>query len=192
MPACAGLTLTLKSTPDKSYNPPMIHGYWILARGLLRVRAMKSRHRSTSRGFSLVELLIVCAVIGLVAAIAIPNLINAIERGRQARTIGDLRGLSTGIAMYQQDFAKFPVVADWVGAAVLEDSLQAYMGVFNELDGWRKPFMYLSDGNNYTLASYGMNGTADLPWTLGATHFFDDDVVVNNGVIIQWPAGVQQ
>jgi prepilin-type N-terminal cleavage/methylation domain-containing protein len=170
----------------------MIHGYWILARGLLRVRAMKSRHRSTSRGFSLVELLIVCAVIGLVAAIAIPNLINAIERGRQARTIGDLRGLSTGIAMYQQDFAKFPVVADWVGAAVLEDSLQAYMGVFNELDGWRKPFMYLSDGNNYTLASYGMNGTADLPWTLGATHFFDDDVVVNNGVIIQWPAGVQQ
>jgi prepilin-type N-terminal cleavage/methylation domain-containing protein len=170
----------------------MIHSYRMLARSLLRVRAMNSRHCSTSRGFSLVELLIVCAVIGLVAAIAIPNLINAIERGRQARTIGDLRGLSTGIAMYQQDFAKFPVVADWVGAAVLEDSLQAYMGVFNELDGWRKPFMYLSDGNNYTLASYGMNGTADLPWTLGATHFFDDDVVVNNGVIIQWPAGAQQ
>ncbi|MBW1842337.1 MAG: prepilin-type N-terminal cleavage/methylation domain-containing protein [Deltaproteobacteria bacterium] len=164
----------------------------MLARGLLHARAMKSRHCSTSRGFSLVELLIVCAVIGLIAAIAIPNLINAIERGRQARTIGDLRGLSTGIAMYQQDFAKFPVVADWVGVGVLEDSLHAYMGGYNELDGWKRSFMYISDGNNYTLASYGMNGAADLPWTLGATHFFDEDIVVNNGVIVQWPAGVQQ
>lgn len=192
MPACAGLTLTLKSTPDKSYNPPMIHGYWILARGLLRVRAMKSRHCSTSRGFSLVELLIVCAVIGLIVAIAVPNLVNAIQRGRQARTIGDLRGLSVGIAMYQQDYGKFPIVVDWVGVALLSDSLQAYMGRYNETDGWRRSFMYLSDGNNYTIASYGLNGAADQPWTLGPTHFFDDDLVVNNGVFFQWPAGVQQ
>jgi len=134
----------------------------------------------------------VSVIIGLVAAIAIPNLLNAIQRGRQARTIGDLRSLTTGIAMYQQDFARFPVVSDWVGVTVLEDSLQAYMGRYNPLDGWRRPFMYLSNGNYYTLASYGYNGTADLPWTMGVTHFFDDDLVVNNGVIVQWPAGVQQ
>ena len=153
---------------------------------------MNSQHFSTSRGFSLIELLIVCTIIGLIAAIAIPNLINAIHRGRQARTIGDLRSLTTGIAMYQQDHTSFPVVSDWVGVAVLEDSLQAYMGVFNDLDGWRRPFMYLSDGNSYTMASCGLNGYADLPWTLGATHFFDEDIFVNNGVIVQWPAGVQQ
>jgi general secretion pathway protein G len=192
MPARAGLTLTLISAPGKSYNFLMIHRYRMLARGLLHVRAMNTRPNSTSRGFTLVELLIVTAVIGLIAAIAIPNLINAIERGRQARTIGDLRGLGTGIAMYEQDYVHYPIVADWVGVAEIEDFLQAYMSGYNEMDGWRRSFMYLSDGKNYTLASYGMNGTADLPWTSGPIHFFDEDLVVNNGVFIQWPAGVQQ
>lgn len=153
---------------------------------------MNSQHSSTSRGFSLVELLIVSAVIGLIVAIAVPNLVNAIQRGRQARTIGDLRSLTTGIAMYEQDFARFPVVLDWVGVSALTDSLQAYMGGYNDLDGWRQSYMYLSDGDHYTLVSYGMNGVADQPWTLGPIHFFDDDLVVTNGVFVQWPEGVQQ
>jgi type II secretory pathway pseudopilin PulG len=134
----------------------------------------------------------VCAVIGLIAAIAIPNLVNAIQRGRQARTIGDLRGLGTGVAMYQQDYAKFPVVSGFQGVAVLDSVLQAYMGGYNELDGWQRSFMYTSDGDNYTLCSYALNGVADLPWTLGPIHYFDDDLVINNGVFIQWPEGVQQ
>ena len=153
---------------------------------------MNNQRHSTSRGFSLVELLIVSAVIGLIVAIAVPNLVNAIQRGRQARTIGDLRGLTTGIALYQQDFAKFPVVTDWVGIGSLSDSLEPYMGGYNDLDGWRHSYMYVSDGNIYTMVSYGLNGVADQPWTLGPIHFFDDDLVVSNGVFVQWPDGVQQ
>lgn len=192
MPARAGLTLTLIYTPGKSYNPSMIHQCRMLARRLLHVVTMNTQPYATSRGFSLVELLIVCSVIGLIVAIAVPNLVNAIQRGRQARTIGDLRALTTGIALYQQDFSKFPVVEDWVGIANLDDSLQAYMGGYNDLDGWRQSYMYLSDGNTYTLVSYGLNGVADQPWTIGPTHFFDADLVVNNGVFVQWPEGVQQ
>jgi len=176
----------------RSYNLLMTQGYRLLARGLLKAKAMNTQRCSTSRGFSLVELLIVSSVIGLIVAIAVPNLVNAIQRGRQARTIGDLRGLTTGIALYQQDFAKYPIVADWVGVAALSDSLLAYMGGYNDLDGWRQSYMYLSDGNSYTLVSYGLNGVADQPWTLGPIHFFDDDLVVNNGVFVQWPEGVQQ
>jgi prepilin-type N-terminal cleavage/methylation domain-containing protein len=192
MPARAEPTLTLKSTPDKVYNSHMISMNQILARGLLRLRAMNTQRHSTSRGFSIVELLIVCAVIGLIAAIAIPNLVNAIQRGRQARTIGDLRGLANAIGMYQQDYAKFPVAGSWIELSEIDDVLVAYMGGYNANDGWLRPFMYASDGDNYTLVSYGLNGAADQPWTMGPISFFDDDLVVEGGVFLQWPEGVQQ
>jgi general secretion pathway protein G len=192
MPARAGLTLTLISTPDKGCNCHMVYGHRMLARTLLRLRAMNTQRYSTSRGFSLVELLIVCAVIGLIAAIAIPNLVNAIQRGRQSRTIGDLRGLATAVGMYQQDYAKFPLASSLGAVSEIEDSIRPYMGTVSGIDGWRRTFLYQSDGDDYTLVSYGMNGTADQPWTQGPIHYFDDDLVVRGGSFMQWPEGVQQ
>jgi general secretion pathway protein G len=192
MPARAAPTLTLIPEPGKSYNPDVNPAFQFLACRLLNLGKMNTHRHSNFRGFTLVELLIVVSIIGLIAAIAIPNLVNAIQRGRQSRTIGDLRGLVTGIALYQQDFTRYPVVSDWVGVVALRDSLRTYMGGYNEEDGWRKPYMYRSDGADYTLVSYGWNGVADQPWTAGPTHRFDDDMVVHNGVFFQWPDGAQQ
>jgi prepilin-type N-terminal cleavage/methylation domain-containing protein len=192
MPARAGLTLALNSTPDKGYNRSMIHRHKMLARSLLRLRTMNTQRHSTSRGFSLVELLIVCAVIGLIAAIAIPNLVNAIQRGRQSRSVGDLRGLATAVAMYQQDYAKFPVASSWGPIEDIEPYVLAYMGSMSRIDGWQRPFMYISDGDDYTMVSYGMNGVPDQPWTQGPIHYFDDDLVIQGGSFMQWPEGVQQ
>ena len=154
---------------------------------------MKIQRLSSSRGFSLVELLIVCAVIGLIAAIAIPNLVNAIQRGRQARTMGDLRSLATSVGMYQQDYAKFPIQNSLGSITNIEDILIAYMGGYNSRDGWQRDFMYRStDGDDYTLVSYGLNGIADTPWTMGPINYFDDDLVIFGGSFVQWPEGVQQ
>ncbi|MCW8985259.1 MAG: type II secretion system protein GspG [Thermoanaerobaculales bacterium] len=133
-----------------------------------------------------------CAVIGLIAAIAIPNLVNAIQRGRQARTVGDLRGLATAVAMYQQDYAKFPLVSGTVAIDEIEPYVIAYMGSMAKIDGWQRSYMYSSDGDTYTLVSYGMNGVADQPWAQGPIHYFDDDIVILGGSFMQWPEGVQQ
>jgi len=72
---------------------------------------MSTTRNSTSRGFTLVELLIVAVVIGLIVAIAIPNLLNAIQRARQSRSLADANAIGKGLAMYQQDHINYPIAA---------------------------------------------------------------------------------
>lgn len=153
---------------------------------------MKTQHHSSCRGFSLIELLIVAAIIGLIAAIAIPNLVNAIQRSRQARTVGDARGLATSVAMYQQDYAKYPVQEPLDDAEGLRPHILPYMANFGALDGWQRAMQYESDGDHYTLVSYALNGSQDLPWVQGPTNFFDDDIVLVDGSWLQFPEGTQE
>ncbi|MEO6327242.1 MAG: prepilin-type N-terminal cleavage/methylation domain-containing protein, partial [Thermoanaerobaculia bacterium] len=55
------------------------------------------------KGFTLIELLIVVAIIGIIVAIAIPNLLNAIQRAKQKRTMADMRSIGTAIEAYAID-----------------------------------------------------------------------------------------
>jgi len=55
------------------------------------------RTRGIDAGFTLIELLIVVAIIGLISAIAIPNLMNAVDKGKQKRTMADMRTIGSAI-----------------------------------------------------------------------------------------------
>jgi prepilin-type N-terminal cleavage/methylation domain-containing protein len=60
------------------------------------------------RGFTLIELLIVVAIIGIIVSIAVLNLLSAVERAKQKKTMGDMRTFGTALESYNTDFNRYP------------------------------------------------------------------------------------
>ena len=142
-----------------------------------------------SKGFTLIELLIVVAIIGIIAAIAIPNLLNAIDRGKQKRTMADLRSIGTAVESYAVDNNVYPIAAT---AALLVNSVQPiYIKTMPTADGWSNTFQVDSIITEYTLFSQGKDGATNT-CAAAQTQTFNDDICFINGQFLRYPAGSQQ
>lgn len=151
------------------------------------------------KGFTLIELLIVVAIIGIIAAIAIPNLLNAIQRGKQKRTMGDLRTSATAIEAYAVDNNAYPTQATQGNVSQIATHLEpTYIKAIPTTDGWNNDIEYQTDagGTEYTLGSSGKDGSFEKnldAYDAGTqTTAFDSDIVFSTGSFIQWPEGTQQ
>jgi len=65
-----------------------------------------------SKGFTLIELMIVTVIIGILAAIAIPNFISMQDRAREGRVKANMHTLQTGVEDFAIQTGKYPLAAD--------------------------------------------------------------------------------
>jgi len=168
---------------------------------------MKRRRAQT--GFTLIELLIVVAIIGIIAAMLIPNFLDALQKAKQKRTVADMR--ITGTAM-------FAWLTDQVGAAAAggqatEVDLDAdytaitytnlrtllvptYIEHIPLQDGWKTPYQYyLTTVNvvrsNVMAVGSGGRDMNTLSGKYTSVSFdptdYDQDILWADGFFVRWP-----
>jgi type II secretion system protein G len=146
------------------------------------------------KGFTLIELLIVIAIIGIVAAIAIPNLLTALQKGKQKATMGDMKSIGTAVESYITDNYMSP----GAGGVTDVNGLKIYLIPFHtkvipSKDSWGGDFQFQAGnlGTNrqdyYSIISYGRRsqpGVIDINnnnYPVSSMDHFENDICFSSG-----------
>ncbi|MFZ2492741.1 MAG: type II secretion system protein GspG [Thermoanaerobaculia bacterium] len=163
------------------------------------VEAALSHQKSFWKFVGIVSLISILLYIpGVIAAIAIPNVLTAMQRSKQKRTVAHIRTIAAAIEARASDTNEYPVASLDELATMLEPK---YVESFPRTDGWGNRFVYQGidcSGQrclSYVLASAGKDGRVEqepLIWFRtepSAIKTFNDDIVYSNGEFLRYPEG---
>lgn len=136
------------------------------------------------RGFTLIELMIVTVIVGILAALAIPNYARVRERALVARAVGDVRALQFDIQDYQlRNGGALPNTLADIGRGSFPDPwgrAYQYLPIAGKgKGGFRKDRFLVPINSDYDLYSMGADGASQGPLSARASQ--DDIIRANDG-----------
>lgn len=114
-----------------------------------------------SKGFTLVELLVVMVIIGLLAALVGPKLFPKLGKGKQAAAKAQIELLGQALDQMRLDVGRYPTSQEGLNALSANPGMDNWDGPYLKKavpnDPWGKPYGYQSPGTHgeYDLYSYG-------------------------------------
>jgi general secretion pathway protein G len=130
--------------------------------------AMQALHvpsARATRGFTLIEIMVVVVILGILAALVAPNVIRRIDDARITKAKQDIRAYETALNLYRMDNFRYPTTEQGLEALVKQPADP-------NIKNWKQGG-YIQNlrkdpwGNDYTYISPGSHGDYDL-FTLGA------------------------
>jgi general secretion pathway protein G len=117
------------------------------------------------KGFTLIELMIVVVILGLLATVIMPRILDRPDKARHVKAKADIRTIQSMLALFKTDTGRFPTTAEGLQALVTNPgvdnySSEGYLDAYPR-DPWGNPYVYLCPGlhsKDYDLESYGKDG----------------------------------
>ncbi|MFC1604209.1 type II secretion system major pseudopilin GspG [Planctomycetota bacterium] len=142
-----------------------------------------SKHFDWSAGFTLIELMVVIVILGILATIVMPKILDRPEQARRMKAKVQIRNFQSALALFKTDTGRFPTTSEGLEALISDPDVRGWKrGGYIEggkvpLDSWGNPYIYICpgmQGGDYDLESYGKDGedggtedTADIEsWNL--------------------------
>ncbi len=140
------------------------------------------------KGFSLIELLIVVAIILIIAAIAIPNLLRSRMAANEASAVGSLRTINTAEVTYSTTYPSigFAALASLGGTAPCTSATSASACLLDDVlsGGIKSGYTFVTTAGTTTPAvTYVSNASPSVPGQSGTRYFYSDQsgVIRYNG-----------